>query len=138
MGGLWARWRAGRGRRRGRRAARSLDPGLRATVRAAYDEGRPIPEPLARKAAEAGDPRGMTVYGIGLGKRGAYAEAIHWLGKAAATGDISAMVVLGTLHLDLGDPVEAERHFRRAADRGHAGARLALQQLRARRNGSGP
>ncbi|MGK7230257.1 tetratricopeptide repeat protein [Streptomyces hygroscopicus] len=138
MGGLWARWRAGRGRRRGRRAARSLDPGLRATVRAAYDEGRPIPEPLARKAAEAGDPRGMTVYGIGLGKRGAYAEAIHWLGKAAVTGDISAMVVLGTLHLDLGDPVEAERHFRRAADRGHAGARLALQQLRARRNGSGP
>ncbi|GHJ31877.1 hypothetical protein TPA0910_63100 [Streptomyces hygroscopicus subsp. sporocinereus] len=134
MGGLWARWRAGRGRR----AARSLDPGLRATVRAAYDEGRPIPEPLARKAAEAGDPWGMTVYGIGLGKRGAYAEAIHWLGKAAATGDISAMVVLGTLHLDLGDPVEAERHFRRAADRGHAGACLALQQLRARRNGSGP
>ncbi|WP_030842683.1 tetratricopeptide repeat protein [Streptomyces hygroscopicus] len=138
MGGLWARWRAGRGRRRGRRAARSLDPGLRATVRAAYDEGRPIPEPLARKAAEAGDPRGMTVYGIGLGKRGAYAEAVRWLGRAAATGDISAMVVLGTLHLDLGDPVEAERHFRRAADRGHAGARLALQQLRARRNGSGP
>ncbi|WNE99320.1 sel1 repeat family protein [Streptomyces luomodiensis] len=133
MGGLWARWR----RRRDRRAARSLDPALTAKVRAAYDEGRPIPEPLARQAAEAGDPRGMTVYGIVLGKRGAYAEAVHWLGKAAATGDIQAMVVLGTLHLDLGDVGEAERHFRRAADRGHAGARLALQQMRARRNGSG-
>ncbi|MBI0298290.1 sel1 repeat family protein [Streptomyces sp. PRKS01-29] len=114
-----------------------MDPGLRAMVRAAYDEGRPIPEPLARKAAEAGDPRGMTVYGIGLGQRGAYAEAVHWLGKAAATGDLSAMVVLGTVHLDRGELREAERHFRRAADRGHGGARLALRQMRARRNGSG-
>ncbi|KUL67530.1 hypothetical protein ADL28_00145 [Streptomyces violaceusniger] len=133
MGGLWARWR----RRRGRRGARALDPGLRAMVRAAYDEGRPIPESLARKAAEAGDPRGMTVYGIGLAERGAYAEAVHWLGKAAATGDLSAVVVLGTVHLDHGELREAERHFRRAAERGHAGARLALRQLRARRNGSG-
>ncbi|WP_432586464.1 tetratricopeptide repeat protein [Streptomyces sp. HD1123-B1] len=107
-------------------------------VRAAYRDGRPLPEPLAREAAHTGDPQGMTVYGIGLGNRGAYSEAVHWLGKAVAAGDTSAMVVLGTLHMDLGNLEEAERHFRRAADRGHAGARVALQQLRARRNGSGP
>lgn len=133
MGGLWARWRG----RRGRRGARPLDPALKAMVRAAYDEGRPIPEALAREAAHAGDPQGMTVYGIGLGNRGVYDEAVHWLGKAIAAGDVTAMVVLGTLHMDLGNPGEAERHFRQAAERGHSGARVALQQLRARRNGSG-
>ncbi len=133
MRGLWARWRG----RRGKRGARRLDPGLRARVRAAYAEGRPIPEALARQAALAGDREGMTVYGIGLGNRGAYPEALHWLGKAVAAGDLTALVVLGTLHLDLGDPAEAERHFRKAADRGHPGARIALRQLRARRNGAG-
>ncbi|MET7936134.1 tetratricopeptide repeat protein [Streptomyces sp. NPDC005322] len=46
-------------------------------------------------------------------------------------------MVLGTLHMDLGNPAEAERHFRRAAERGHSGARVALRQLRARGNGSG-
>ncbi|MBL1100465.1 sel1 repeat family protein [Streptomyces sp. 205] len=134
MSGLWARWRGRRGRRGGRRR---LDPALKSMVRAAYRDGRPLPEPLARKAAHSGDRQGMTVYGIGLGNRGAYAEAVHWLGKAVDAGDTSAMVVLGTLHMDLGNLGEAERHFRRAADRGHSGARVALHQLRARRNGSG-
>ncbi|MEU0841039.1 sel1 repeat family protein [Streptomyces sp. NPDC005962] len=133
MRGLWARWRG----RRGKRGARRLDAALRARVRAAYNEGRPIPEALARQAALAGDREGMTVYGIGLGRRGAYPEALHWLGEAVAAGDLTALVVLGTLHLDLGDPAEAERHFRKAADRGHPGARVALRQLRARRNGAG-
>ena len=133
MRGLWARWR---GRRTGR-GTQPLDPVLRTMVQAAYREGRPIPEPLARKAAHTGDPQGMTVYGIGLGNRGAYAEAVHWLGKAVAAGDTPAMVVLGTLHMDLGNLVEAERHLRRAADRGHSGARVALHQMRARRNGGG-
>ncbi|MFF7655164.1 tetratricopeptide repeat protein [Streptomyces sp. NPDC007983] len=133
MRGLWARWRG----RCGKRGARRLDPALRARVRAAYAGGRPIPEALARQAALAGDREGMTVYGIGLGNRGAYPEALRWLGKAAGAGDLTALVVLGTLHLDLGDPAEAERHFRKAADRGHPGARVALRRLRARRNGAG-
>ncbi|WP_413103597.1 sel1 repeat family protein [Streptomyces sp. Inha503] len=105
-------------------------------VRAAYDEGRPIPESLARKAAEAGDPRGMTVYGIGLGQRGAYAEAVHWLGKAAGTGDLSAMVVLGTVHLDRGElgedgaalPAGGRPRPRRRAPRPPADARPAQRQ----------
>ncbi|MDW6059462.1 hypothetical protein SAZ11_17295 [Streptomyces sp. FXJ1.4098] len=45
--------------------------------------------------------------------------------------------MLGTLYMDLGRLGEAERHLRRAADSGHPGARAALHQLRARRNGAG-
>lgn len=135
--GLCAWWRGRRGRRRGRRGAAPLGPVLEAMVGAAYEQRRPIPEALAREAAEAGDPRGMTVHGIGLVQRGAYAEAARWLGRAIEAGDTQAMVVLGTLYMDLGRLGEAERHLRRAADSGHPGARAALHQLRARRNGAG-
>ncbi|MES4903082.1 MULTISPECIES: tetratricopeptide repeat protein [unclassified Streptomyces] len=131
----WCAWWRGR---RGRRGPARLGPVLEAMVTAAYEQRRPIPEALAREAAEAGDPRGMTVHGIGLVHRGAYAEAERWLGRAIEAGDTLAMVVLGTLCMDLGRLDEAERHLRRAADSGHSGARVALRQLRARRNGSGP
>ncbi|WKX73687.1 sel1 repeat family protein [Streptomyces sp. XD-27] len=134
MRGPWAWWRR-RGRRRG--GTGGLDPELLAAVHSAYERGTPVPEAAARAAAEAGDRRGMTVYGIGLGNRGEYEAAEHWLRSAMALGDLAASVVLGTLHLDLGRYAEAERVLRPAADRGHNGARLALREARARRNGHG-
>jgi hypothetical protein len=69
--GWWKRTRRGGSRQ----AAGNLDPALETAVRAAYERGAPIPEALARRAAEAGSREAMTVYGIGLGNRGAFAEA---------------------------------------------------------------
>lgn len=123
----WWRRRAGRGSASGRSRAAELDE----LVRAAYEEGRPIPEELAAEAAVAGDVRAMTVYGIGLGNRGAVKEAEEWLRRARAAGDPMAALALGTLFMDRGEFDAAERYFRPVAETGHVGARQALVELRA-------
>ena len=121
-------------RKRARRADRSgLDPALEAAVNAAYERGTPISEADARRAAEAGSRPGMTVYGIGLGNRGAFTEAQKWLVRAIELGDAMAAVALGTMHMDLGQFDRADQCFRLAATSGHPAARRGLQELAARR-----
>lgn len=75
----------------------------------------------------------MTVYGIGLGNRGAVKEAEEWLRRARAAGDPMAALALGTLFMDRGEFDAAERYFRPVAETGHVGARQALVELRALR-----
>ncbi|MFE5946451.1 tetratricopeptide repeat protein [Streptomyces sp. NPDC056480] len=135
----WWRRRAGRGSGAAggaddgpaRRAARQAE--LDELIRAAYEEGAPVPEELAAEAACAGDVRAMTVYGIGLGNRGAVKEAEEWLRRARAAGDQMAALALGTLFMDRGEFAAAERYFRPVAETGHVGARQALAELRALR-----
>ena len=123
--------------RRSRRGGRSgLDPALEAAVQAAYSRGAPISEALARRAAEAGSREAMTVYGIGLGNRGAFAEAQHWLQRAIDEGDAMAALALGTMHMDLGDFAAAERCFRLAEQAGHPSAGPALRELASARAAS--
>lgn len=131
MSGWWARRSRG-----GRRAAGDLgrlNPALERQVEAAYFHGAPIPEDLARQAAEAGSREAMVVYGIGLANRSAFPEAERWLERARAAGDPMASVALGTIRMDQGDFDEAERYFRPVAETGNAGARQALDELRALR-----
>ncbi|MFF3838002.1 tetratricopeptide repeat protein [Streptomyces sp. NPDC001930] len=135
----WWRRRAGRGSgspggaddrpARGASRAAALDE----LIRAAYEEGAPIPEELAAEAARAGNVRAMTVYGIGLGNRGAVEEAEEWLRRAHGAGDRMAALALGTLCMDRGEFAAAERYFRPVAETGHVGARQALAELRALR-----
>lgn len=101
---------------------------------AAYEQDRPIPEVLARKAAEAGNREGMTVYGLGLANRGLFTQAEHWLRKAMDAGDPLAAAALGTLCVEQGEVVRGMGYLRTAeAVQGPLGARLALIQVWARR-----
>lgn len=109
------------------------DAALDEQIRAAYEEGAPIPEELAAKAACAGDVRAMTVYGIGLGNRGAVKEAEEWLRRARVAGDKAAAIALGTLYMNRGEFAAAERYLRPVAETGHIGARQALAELSALR-----
>ena len=115
-------------KRRGRGDG-DLDPAIAAAVRAAYQSGAPISEAVARHAAEAGSREGMTVYGIGLGNRGAFTEAEVWLKRAIDSGDSMAAIALGTMHMDLGDFDRAEQCFGLAAGAGHPSAGPALSEL---------
>ena len=111
------------------RPERDLD----ALVLAAYQYGTPLAEALARRSAEAGNVMGMTVYGIGLGNRGALDEAEEWLERASDAGDPMAMVALASMHLDRGDYDAAERYLIPVAATGNEGARAALAEVRAQR-----
>jgi uncharacterized protein len=122
-------------KRRGRGDG-GLDPAVAAEVRAAYRTGAPLSEAIARRAAEAGSREGMTVYGIALGNRGAFAEAELWLKRAIDSGDSRAAIALGCMHMNLGDFDRAEQCFHLAAGAGHPSAGPALGELRNRRRGS--
>jgi TPR repeat protein len=87
---------------------------LRKAVRAAYVHDHAIAEELARRAAESGDVRGMTVYGIGLGDAGRTQEAVWWLQRAAIAGERLAPLALATLFVEHGDVVRAGHWLRRA------------------------
>lgn len=104
-------------------------------VDAAYSHGAPIPELWAKKAAEMGYAKGMTIYGIGLGNRGRHTEAEIWLKRAIAEGDAFGALALGTMYMDLHRFEEAESLFRVARSRGRVeadDALLELQKMRAR------
>lgn len=120
-------------RRTGSNEPPPQEPDLDALVLAAYQYGTPIPEPLARQSAEAGNVMGMTIYGINLGNRGAIADAEEWLERASEAGDPMAMVALATMYLDRGDYDAAEQYLIPVAATGNEGARAALAEVRAQR-----
>jgi len=83
---------------------------------------------LYRKAADAGDARGMTALGLmyhnGTGVTKDEAEAVRWYRKAADAGHASGMTNLGLMYHDgtgvTKDEAEAARWFRKAIDAGDA------------------
>jgi len=60
-------------------------------------------------------------------------EARRWLKKAAETGEVEALYLLGTIDDEgscgIAQAESAVDYYRRAADRGHAGARYRLGEL---------
>ncbi|MFD0385602.1 hypothetical protein ACFQ2B_34650 [Streptomyces stramineus] len=82
-------------------------------VERAYAGDRPLSERRARKAAEAGHAKGMTVYGLGLALLGRYEEAHIWLTEAAAAGDPVGLAALVTLEVERGQEQRAMAHLRR-------------------------
>ncbi|MFF8657529.1 tetratricopeptide repeat protein [Streptomyces huasconensis] len=107
---------------------------LRVAVEMAYSGDNPISERRARKAAETGHAKGMTVYGLGLALLGRYDEAHEWLSEAAAAGDPVGRASLATLEVDQGREERALAHLRRGEARfGALGMRIALLQVWTRR-----
>ncbi|MEU7103977.1 tetratricopeptide repeat protein [Streptomyces sp. NPDC046215] len=103
-------------------------------VERAYAGDRPLSERRARKAAEAGHAKGMTVYGLGLALLGRYEEAHIWLTEAAAAGDPVGLAALVTLEVERGQEQRAMAHLRRGeAEFGALSMRIALLQVWTRR-----
>jgi hypothetical protein len=83
------------------------------------------------RGAIGGDPGAMLhlgrAYALGIGTERDLAQALRWFAKAAALGELEGYVEAGRIHLhgaaDLPpDPVQANRLFRVALDRGHEAA----------------
>lgn len=107
---------------------------LRMAIEMAYADDRPVGEHLARKAAEAGHVKGMTVYGLGIALQGRHEEARGWLAEAAAAGDPVGLAALVTLEVERGEEERAMTRLRSGEARfGAVGVRIALLQVWARR-----
>lgn len=107
---------------------------------ALYAESKPFKAiPWIRKAAEAGDTRGMTIlgymYNLGEGVMPDEAEAVRWYKKAAEAGNVQGISNLGNMY-QLGrgglaqDDAEAARWYLKAAALGHKLAEQRLNYLR--------
>ena len=49
-------------------------------------------------------------------------QAIYWLNKSAAQGNLDAVAMLGRVYMDNGDPDTAVKYYRKAAEQGHEAA----------------
>lgn len=86
----------------------------------------------ANAEGEDGDAESQFQYGVmfatgqGPGGRGSFTkdvkQAIHWLSKSAAQGYLDAEAMLGRVYMDNGDPANAVKHYRKAAEQGHEAA----------------
>lgn len=68
----------------------------------------------------------MYATGRGPGGRGTFTrdfkQAIYWLNKSAAQGNLDAVAMLGKVYMDNGDPATAVKYYRDAAEKGHEAA----------------
>lgn len=68
----------------------------------------------------------MFATGQGPGGRGSFtrdiSQAIFWLNKSAAQGNLDAVAMLGRVYMDNGDAPAAVRYYRQAAEQGHEAA----------------
>lgn len=68
----------------------------------------------------------MFATGQGPGGRGNFTkdvkQAIYWLNKSAAQGNLDAVAMLGCVYMDNGDPATAVKYYRKAAEQGHEAA----------------
>ena len=68
----------------------------------------------------------MFATGQGPGGRGSFTkdakQAIYWLNKSAAQGNLDAVAMLGRVYMDNGDPATAVKYYRKAAEQGHEAA----------------
>lgn len=81
---------------------------------------------------EDGDADSQFQYGVmfatgqGPGGRGSFTkdakQAIYWLNKSAAQGNLDAVAMLGRVYMDNGDPATAVKYYRKAAEQGHEAA----------------
>ncbi|MEU0693752.1 tetratricopeptide repeat protein [Streptomyces niveus] len=107
---------------------------LRTAIESAYAGDRPVSERRARKAAEAGHAKGMTVYGLGIALLGRHEEARRWLAEAAAAGDPVGLAALVTLDVERGDEHGAMSRLRSGqTEFGAISMRIALLQVWTRR-----
>lgn len=107
---------------------------LRLAIERAYRDDKPVSERRARRAAEAGLAKGMTVYGLGIALQGRHEEAHRWLARAAAAGDPVGLAALVTLEVERGDEHRAmSRLHSGEAKFGALGMRIALLQVWTRR-----
>lgn len=81
---------------------------------------------------EDGDADSQFQYGVmfatgqGPGGRGSFTkdikQAIYWLNKSAAQGNLNAVTMLGRVYMDNGDPATAVKYYRKAAEQGDEAA----------------
>ena len=81
---------------------------------------------------EDGDADSQFQYGVmfatgqGPGGRGSFTkdikQAIYWLNKSAAQGNLDAVAMLGRVYMDNGEPATAVKYYRKAAEQGHEAA----------------
>ena len=81
---------------------------------------------------EDGDADSQFQYGVmfatgqGPGGRGSFTkdamQAIYWLNKSAAQGNLDAVAMLGRVYMDNGNPATAVKYYRKAAEQGHEAA----------------
>lgn len=104
----------------------------------AYISTGPDATALMQKAAEAGNPNGLMLYGMaelyGKGVPKDEIAGVRTIRRAAEAGSTRAMVILANLYYtgDLGvgfDPAEAERLLTEASGRGDPTAKEALATL---------
>ncbi|WP_159064354.1 tetratricopeptide repeat protein [Streptomyces olivochromogenes] len=88
-------------------------------------------EGLLRRAAEAGEVRGMVGYGMLLSQRDhESAEARHFLTLAVEAGDEHGMMALGILHAERGETSNAIHLYERASQSNQKAVRnLAIGEL---------
>jgi len=97
-------------------------------------------ERLYRRAADLGDPGGMSSLGALLEQRGEREEAEQFYRRAAGLGDPGGMSSLGALlerRGERGEREEAEQFYRRAADLDHARGMSSRGALLERRGAEG-
>ena len=86
-----------------------------------------------QKAAELGNHFGQynlaVAYFYGLGVERNYQEAINLFIKLASKGDVTAQYFLGDCYVACKDYEEAEKWYKKAADKGFGKAAMALEEL---------
>ena len=88
---------------------------------------------------ENGDADSQFQYGVmfatgqGPGGRGSFTkdikQAIYWLNKSAAQGNLDAVAMLGRVYMDNGEPATAVKYYRKAAEQGQPNAQFEIGQL---------